>query len=62
MLDLHQKRHTPCQALSSQKKYIYNEKIERYYVNMGKVIWKTEKIIWIIKAKNANEVKEFFTI
>lgn len=29
---------------------------------MGKVMWKTGKIIWIIKAKNANEVKEFFTI
>lgn len=39
------------------------KKIERHYVHMDKVIWKTEKkIIWIIKAKNANEVKEFFTI
>lgn len=29
---------------------------------MGKVRWKTGKIIWIIEVKYANEIKEFFTI
>lgn len=61
MLDLHHKEHTPCRALSRTEEMHLHEKL-RHFVNTGKVMWKTGKIIWIIEAKNANEVKESFTI
>lgn len=48
-------------GLSRTEEMHLHEKL-RHFVNIGKVMWKTGKIIWIIEAKNANEVKEFFTI
>lgn len=54
MLDLHHKR----PLLSRTEKIIYVKKL-RDNLNISKVMWKIGIIIWIIQAKNPNEVKGF---
>lgn len=57
MLDLHHKR----PLLSRTEKIIYVKKL-RDNLNISKVMWKIGIIIWIIQAKNPNEVKGFLQL